>query len=400
MNILQAVVVVLSLGFSSSCGHADRERSNNHEGLDHCESLNSSGSSDCKYEAPSVPDDDGVQGKPNGLSNNRFRCYANASLQLLAACFSKEIKGIRPFQDTEVEKIRRNLCKVIDHINATETRDSSNQEVLDAVTAITDSLDTHSPGEGGSVREFIEALDNRLHFLPSYKLHRGRFSFLSKESDTSREVEDMTWEDAGKTDTLMMREAFTLTMVTSVVDEKTFDLGLQGGVRILDDSEFERFRTVLTSDLSAWTDVFGDVVRKIRQSLNDKRVSLRHVLEFARLGEKLPSKSKILLFMEDYSQFPEWKFDAGINLPYSPNCEDLSWTMQRFDVIGFVVSGDWHFIAYMKRKGTWYEINDSRVSDVDEAKKRQLLADWSIKSGNKKRKGRAVSIIAVCEARS
>lgn len=79
---------------SSSCGYANRKRSDGrHEGQK-------------------------LYGELNGLGNNGNRCHANATLQLLAALFSEEIKNVKPFQgDSRKEQIRLGLCTVVDHIN-------------------------------------------------------------------------------------------------------------------------------------------------------------------------------------------------------------------------------------------------------------------------------------------
>ena len=160
MNHLRIITFGLCLGLSSgTCTHVSRQ------------------------------DLEKIHGEPNGLVNNGRRCYANAALQLLAAFFSEEIKGIpRDPQDGNKNLLRDSLLVIVDHINAKEKRSSYDEKVLQAVRALTDFPDIAKAsksldGYGGYESDFIRLLGEKLNFLPSRTLMRHRSIFSISKYD-------------------------------------------------------------------------------------------------------------------------------------------------------------------------------------------------------------------------
>ena len=168
MNYLRIIVWSLCL-VRCTCGHTGRYNLNQ------------------AFKAPRIGLSDKENPKkdpeePNGLANNDYRCYANAVLQLLAACFAKEIKSLPRYpENADERKIRDNLLMIVDHINAKERQKPNNGRVLQAVRDLTTSIGTTDNGAGGTASEVILLLgDLLLGLVPNYTVISYEKELLSE----------------------------------------------------------------------------------------------------------------------------------------------------------------------------------------------------------------------------
>ena len=328
MNVLQVVVVVLSLGFiSSSCGHANRK------------------SSDGRHD-----------GEPNGLNNNGRRCYANATLQLLAACFSKEIKQIQPFgSGDQREQIRVDLFTIVDHINAKEKRNTGDQKVMDAVRNLTGRLCPECT-RGGYVMDFSSRLVEELGFLPDHRMFLVRRDTLSCNSGGAiSSLESEILYDSGAYVKSLRYPCIRLSLPYSQ------EIGL------LSDKALEDYWKLKEEKLG-WhsnkqnLEGFERDMKNLRGRHGDSGV---YLVEFTKLAKKLPPGTKFIAWDINESQGRELTF------PY----EEKSGCWQKFDLVGFVMRpGYWHFLTYVKRDGRWYRANDSTIDPVSDEDVDQGLA--------------------------
>lgn len=296
---------------------------------------------------------------PNGLDNNGLRCYANATLQLLAACFAQEIKSLPRYpEDTYKRQLRDNLLMIVDHINAKEQKKTNDGRILQAVRDLTTSIGTTDGSGGGTAVAVILSLDDLLAFIPKYTVLYHTRKLLSDGS-----VCDMqSWQ----TNFCPHRSQIITYRSSKVVDR--LPLNWEKASKLIQPSS-ETVRNLVQS-----------IRTRLRQTLeqtNPRRgkAELEHVVEFSRLEGKLHAGSKLVLYNGSRERGPLSSitfYGASVYFPYS---KDLK-KRQKFDLVGVVVHIGFHYVAYVKRKGIWYLVNDARVSKVSEKEMSRLFECW------------------------
>lgn len=339
--------------FSSSCEHSHHGGSNNHE------RSNTRVSSDGKYEGLGEPNSDKPREAPNGLNNNRLRCYANAALQLLAACFSEEIKSMRPFGNgDEKEQIRLNLCTIVDHINAPEKRSPGDKKVLQSVQNLTG----QDKDDGGCADGFLIKLVGELGLYPgcelelytcqdTFKLENSNISnLISEDLPQRQEVGFLNLPNWSEIVYNYYREGMSLAMLWKHTDfswqfendqvlKKYFELKSQNSINWILFEEFKEFKERMPDQYVFWY-----------------KNPAYYKVSFTKLKKKLPTGAKLLTLKNGRKHYKE------LALPYGERPEH--W--QKFDLAGFIVRSGWHFFTCIKREGTWYKANDSIISMLSE----------------------------------
>lgn len=339
-----------------------------------------------------------THGEPNGLVNNELRCYANSSLQLLAACFEKEVKSIpRDPRDGNKNLLRDSLLMIVDHINAKKKRAPCG-EVLQAVRTLTDFPDIAkasraSDGRGGCIDDFIGSLNNQLGFLPVYELMYHKIEFSSSIRHDGSPLEVLMVSHTRKN--FHLTEMFFSYFIPDIrgLYRSGDDCAQLLSSRRLSVKEMEDLRMVVSRKLrQPLNGPISDGMRQLHQSvrgqLQGDSTKLVHEVEYHSFRSKLPAGSKILLSGGGHA-LSSSRFGMSIDLPYGKDPGHL----QKFDLIGAAVTSSGHCVAYIKRKGTWYLANDSCVSKVSGNEKgiKQLFEGWS--------KARDGSIFAIYKAR-
>lgn len=353
---LQIIIFGWCLVFFASCRHGHRGASDNHERLDtHVRS-------DGKDEGLGL-NSDKPHKAPNGLGNNNYRCYANAALQLLAACFSEEIKSMQPFSnDNEKEQMRIDLCTIVDHINAPEKRDPTDSKVLRSVCNLTGEDETST---GGHAYGFLGSLIKALGFYPGCEL------VLYTHQDTFK-LENNIMSDLTPQD-LLLRQKIDVLDLPNFSDIVYFyyeeGLALQhllsgNGIffwQFEDDQALKKYFELRSRKCIDWVsfDEFK-AFKEFKEGIN-RRYSYwcekpaYYKIRFTKLKNKLPTGTKLLTIGNGRKQYKE------LALPYG---QGLDW--QNFDLVGFIVWSNNHYFTYIKREGTWYKANDSIISTLSE----------------------------------
>lgn len=324
MNAFRVVVFGFCFGLLSSCEQVNRWGSNGPCG------------SDKPHEAP------------NGLNNNWYRCYANAGLQLLAACFSEEIKNVKPFKsDSKKEQMRLDLCTIVDHINARGNRYTGDKKVMGAVRRLTRRFNTGFR-VGGYVDEFVEGLNKELKFLPDLMFIDYLDTFYYKVGGPISNLNSKILGTYGP-----FVQGGLVSYIGLRLDDEI------AGHAELSNKALEDYWKL--KKMSEWhsneqnLEGFESVIKNLhKRSRYDKIYSV--TLQFYKLKKKPSPGTKFITTSFQNSQ------DRELTCPYEakPGC----W--QQFNLVGFVVQLGWHFVTYVKRGGMWYQANDAKVFPVTE----------------------------------
>ena len=149
---------------------------------------------------------------------------------------------------------------------------------------------------------------------------------------------------------------------------------------------WKEFSKLIQQNSVTVRDLVQDIQQQLRQTLEQPdpqrgEVELKYMVKFSRLEDKLPAGSKLVLHNHIYQSKESASFDitfygASAAIPYSKDFKKR----QKFDLVGLVVHSGLHYVAYVKREGIWYLVNDAQVFKVSEKEMSQLFKRWLAES--------------------
>lgn len=263
-------------------------------------------------------------------------------------------------------QLRDDLLIIVDHINAKGKQNPCNKRVLQAVVSLTDLLDSTEEGAGGTTSIFLSYLDFALGFIPSYKV------IYYENKLSSRNFSDLVL-GAGKVDGKAEQ--------TNLFPHRPeIDIYCSGKLMAIQYLSWKKVRNCfcgfIQRNLTICRGIIQDIKQRLQQLLRERKpqggeVELEYAVALSRLGDKLPAGSKLIVHNFKDPSLMEFH-GASVAIPYDGDF--MKW--QKFDLVGFAVHSGFHYVAYVKREGTWYLVNDDRVSAVSEAEMGRLFEGW------------------------